>query len=320
MFSSLSSIADRNFIVGYLLPVLIAGIACLWLLSDIPAVGAIWAAVFDTAKIEALTLLVLGVWSVALLLQLFSLEIYRVLEGYLPPFNRPARTRRYVERFNKAKANLIVLKAAFDKDPTAEDAWLDAQESFAQDFPPEDWQVMPTRFGNVLRAFECYPAAMYGVDGVPAWLRLEAIASDSFGKFVDAARADVDFFVNGCFLAALVAAVCAARIVIALALALAPQSSGDWTAALAFIAPAILCGVLSRLAYEAATLRAHAWGDLVRSAFDVYLPALAAQMGYTLPATLDKRRDFWDAVNSQFLYNTPIDPAAWAPAKPPGNP
>ena len=58
--------------------------------------------------------------------------------------------------------------------------------------------------------------------------------------------------------------------------------------------------------------RASAWGDLVRSAFDLYLPNLAKQMGYTLPGTIEERRKFWSKMNSVFLYNNAVPAKFWS--------
>jgi hypothetical protein len=69
--------------------------------------------------------------------------------------------------------------------------------------------------------------------------------------------------------------------------------------------------VVCRLAYEGALERARAWGELVKSAFDLYLPDLANKIGYELPRTACERRRFWDAVNSSFLYQEPMTPEMW---------
>jgi hypothetical protein len=41
---------------------------------------------------------------------------------------------------------------------------------------------------------------------------------------------------------------------------------------------------------------------LVMSAFDCYLPALAGQFGFELPATESKRRNFWTTFSQQLIY------------------
>ena len=50
----------------------------------------------------------------------------------------------------------------------------------------------------------------------------------------------------------------------------------------------------------------------MKAAFDLYLPALAKQMGYQLPKQDLERQAFWDEVNSLFLYRAPIEAARWA--------
>ncbi|AIP31934.1 hypothetical protein DR64_112 [Paraburkholderia xenovorans LB400] len=68
---------------------------------------------------------------------------------------------------------------------------------------------------------------------------------------------------------------------------------------------------LVRLAYELAVSSAAQWGDVVKSAFDLYLPALAHQLGYELPDTLDQRFKFWEAVAKQFQFFQPLRPEDW---------
>ena len=68
------------------------------------------------------------------------------------------------------------------------------------------------------------------------------------------------------------------------------------------------------LAYEGAVWRAVAWGDLIKSAFDLYLPSLARTLGYTLPNTQEKRREFWKEFSMMALYFEPMDPAKYPAA------
>lgn len=131
---------------------------------------------------------------------------------------------------------------------------------------------------------------------------------------IDDARAEVDFFVNICLFAVLFVLFALFR-VIEKAYLVWPDPYRMWTGAWGF-ALATGIGVLACwLAYEGAIDRARAWGETVKSAFDLYLPALARKLGYELPTTGGERRRFWSAVNSSFVYQKPMNPEDWKPAK-----
>jgi hypothetical protein len=74
----------------------------------------------------------------------------------------------------------------------------------------------------------------------------------------------------------------------------------------------VLCAFLVAWgAYRGAIATAMAWGEYVKAAFDLYLPALAGQLGYQLPGTARKRAQFWNDVSSMFLYRERISPGEW---------
>jgi hypothetical protein len=123
------------------------------------------------------------------------------------------------------------------------------------------------------------------------------------------ARAQVDFCVNSWALGLLALAVALGQCLWSLSpLAGATKFQPGSLVVAAFAVLVIV------LAYAMATKLVVTWGDFVKAAFDLYLPALAKQMGYKLPPTGDARREFWDEANSSFLYWSPIDPARWPAA------
>ncbi len=318
MFSSLSTIADRNFVIAFLLPTLIGCLCLLALFGDVPAIAALAKNIGDLDKLSALTGLLVGLWSVALLLQQLNLTLYRVLEGYLPPFSLPRfkLRQRQLDAYDAARAAVTKLYQDSLADSALDDAYNLALHEFYRRFPADRDLVLPTGLGNAIRAFETYSDRIYGVDAIPGWPRLAGVIPDSYAKGLDAARAEVDFFVNLTFVAAFIAV-----------LALLHGVAGlgflwrlDWSAAdspAIFFSAAIVAAAAAWAMYCGALERAQGWGELVCSAFDLYLPALAKQLGYDLPATPDERRNFWDAMTSQWLYGkAAADPADWKSALP----
>lgn len=150
---------------------------------------------------------------------------------------------------------------------------------------------MPTRLGNVLRAAEDYPGAegRYGMDGVFFWPRLYAVLPDGMRALLADSRADLERLLVICVNAGLFA-------VVALGFAI----FGDVPVAvwLPSSAGTVLLAVLS---YRGAVRAALAYGDLVRTAFDVHRRDLLVTMGLELPTTLAAERTLWTALGQQ-LY------------------
>jgi hypothetical protein len=173
---------------------------------------------------------------------------------------------------------------------------------------------MPTRFGNAIRSFEVYPRELYGVDSVPVWLRLASVIPKDYMVLLDDARAHVDCFVNLTFLALL----------IGLASLADAGYEADWraltlngvlipfnSASLRHIAFAAGSAALAAITYYWATERVVAWGDLVRSAFDCYLPALLKQLGFAILPTDAERREFWSEFSALITYEQAMTTDRW---------
>jgi hypothetical protein len=325
MFASLPKLADKNFVIGFLLPVLIAGSAGVLLFRDTAAVRAIQSALNSEQTLSDLTLVVVTVWSAAVLLLLFNFHIYRLLEGYEGPLHQwRAGWKRQRCRFNRTVAKIKADRATVRrKDVEVSDGfradlyqlWWKRNETL----PHELGDVLPTRFGNAVRAFETYSFKIYRADSIPLWLRLQALIPKDFMATINDAQTQVDFFINMLTLALLIGGAATVRLVFNGYIveycthddlsAITYCLRHDWDDVrfnwefCVWIAGAL---ILARGCYELAIDRAIAWGGLVKSAFDLYLPALARQLGYVLPETNEARRQFWHSVNQQFIYDIPI--------------
>ncbi|GII94694.1 hypothetical protein [Sinosporangium siamense] len=179
-----------------------------------------------------------------------------------------------------------------------------------REFPADPSLVLPTRLGNALRAAETYSGdpERYGADAVFLWPRLYLVIPESTRKRVDESRDTMD---QQIVLASLSVLFCAADLAVA---ALLPA---------ALWASALLCGLLlTTLAYRAAVGAALAFGEIVRSCFDLYRRDLMQHLGLEPPATLEAERALWEALQQQ-LYrrgSTHPDLLRFAPLPPPNSP
>jgi hypothetical protein len=170
----------------------------------------------------------------------------------------------------------------------------------AATLPTEDWsrlyprnprEIRETKFGNVLRAFEEYPAVMWNIEPITTWVRLTAVLpADVAGQIADA-KTSVTLLLNTCMVAAVLA--------FETALLAGPNAGTKWLWA------AFAWAVVAILAYGAAPAAAKRWGEYVRTAFDLYRLDLLVKMKVELPAgpfTFEKEREVWASVQQATYY------------------
>jgi len=305
MFATLSNLVDRNFVLAFVLPTLIGSVCVLLLLGDILPPALQVTALTTTDDFAKLTTLVLILWSLAVLLSVFSNPIYQLLEGYWGPLRTAGRLCAKQRAFDTVLAGIERTQDRLTRN--------EAVRRFRANWPPRRDLVLPTRFGNVIRAFENYANTVYGPDGIATWPRLFGVLPVSLTDAIEAARAQVSFFVNLCLMASVVAAVALTRGGIDLAHWAQITSQWDQLPRTNLIVAALSL-IATRALYEAAIAQAYGWGSLVMAAFDLYLPALAKQLGYGLGNTTADRRSFWRTLNGVFLHHQEIDPTKWPAA------
>lgn len=163
-------------------------------------------------------------------------------------------------------------------------------------YPNKSTLVLPTRLGNVIRAFETYTTRQYGAGAIALWPRLVGVLDSTFAQGVDSAKTSFDFMINSSFLSLLLAAMSAVAGLIwkPPVAQMLYQPWMTWT--LVFVS-------LSYLSYVAAINRAAEWGTQVKCAFDLYRLTLLTKLGYeTKPANLTEERRMWEVINYKFAF------------------
>jgi hypothetical protein len=276
--------------------------------------ASVWEATLREKSLTSITLLGAGIWVTAILLLVCNHTLYQLLEGYWGPFSRAKwrelMRQRFVSERDALRTRYNELRILGEgKAPDAESDYYARLWDFYVRFPYREDLVLPTRFGNVVRGFETYPLKVYGVDSIRAWLRLAGVVPKGMQSLVDNARAEVDFFVNVWLLSILFAVAASGRFVLWLVTSWPVSGVGNvqWL----YPASVVLAVGAAWWSYEGAIARARPWGELIKSAFDLYLPALAKQLGYSLPDKRVDRERFWGAVTAMFLQLTPVEPEVW---------
>lgn len=306
MFSELPKIFDRVFMMGYVLPVLVflgATIGLLRCFGLDPAAQLLTAT--DSVIGAATTLLLL--WAGGLLLTALNWEIFRLMEGY-GRFN-PVRflKRRQLDQFKRLLDDTWSLATKSNRTDSEERQFKLLKYRLAEYYPvdlPSEYtpetrkkveqdkeRLMPSAFGNAVRAFEVYPRLMYGIEGTRGWDRLLTVVPDAYIKHIDDAKAKTDMWLNFGFLSVVF-------LVEYVVLVFYTQQ----IVALWVLLPALALGVL---ASNRAVSAAVTWGGMVKAAFDVYLPMLLKTLNYERFNTRSEERAFWQDFSHAFLSRKP---------------
>lgn len=326
---------SRGFGLGFILPATLFTTAIAFLLQKYTAFSVSIDALRATDISPAVYSLALLLLAAVVLLSRFNRVIYLLLQGYLPPLSWNSRAKRWFwSEVRRQRAEAQMLRERFVQGDllATEFGRYTALLFRLSETPSTQADILPTRFGNAIRSFETYAHDVYGADGVAVWLRLLSVASTDYASAVKDACTEVDFHVNCCMLA-LVLAVSALGVglaetpydIIVREVSYAWQvswygpvpvgtSSRGFLAIWSPILQLVPFGSLlwfvaaclaARIFYGFAVATIPAWGDLVKAGFDCYLPKLADQLGYKLPHSDAKRREFWRQFSEMVTYRCP---------------
>ncbi len=280
MSDILRGLASRASLIAWTLPSAIAaGAFALLVLPHIDHLP-----VFrDIASLDSVAqagVLAFTVVALAFLLDAFSTPLYRVLEGYL---GWPQWLQNW--RVTKQTARKESIKTAIKSASGWQQGLL--YERLSR-FPDADDQIVPTRLGNALRAFETYAHNHFSLDSQSVWSELFASVPKSLQQEYESSRAGVDFFVAVFYLAALFG-------LIAFAVALT-------TGPLILLVGAAISFALLPIAYRLAYQNTSYWADTTRAVVNLGRKGLADNFGLVLPDSIQEERKMWQAVNAFIFY------------------
>ena len=297
MFGKLPDLFDRNFAVGFFLP---AGILVVGTCLVLNAFGRLpdWIDLTSADTFLNAAVIAAIAWLVSIALLAINRPWVRFLEGYGDRNPFKLLQERADARFaNKARPALELqreIEAARrqgESEPERPEGYAKTLRKAVDAYPDRGTWVLPTRFGNRYRAVEVYSRVVYGLDAIAAWGRLEAVIPEAYGARLAEEKAQLDFSVNT-LLTGLVLVLLYGGLAIA-----------------AWDIPAIwlLAGsaVLAVFGYFAANAALETYGQYVKSAFDLFRPQLAEQLGLDLPRSPDAERDMWTQVGRMIIYRSP---------------
>jgi hypothetical protein len=303
MFSELPKLLDRNFAIAYFLPVSLFVVVSIGLLKAAGYWSKVETILTGTTIIDA-TLAILASWITGTVLLVLNREIYRILEGY-GDYN-PLRLflGRTKQKFLEKLDRLKYLDGNFENLTLKEkEERTILMKELAKSYPDaakdsnKAKYLLPTSFGNALRAFEVYPRVMYGLEGIDGWPRILAVLPKDYRELIDSAKAQIDWWVN---------------LIVMSFLFLVEfwyvvfskwgTSPGWFYTALNISIPLVLFALLNWIFLWRATSAAIGWGDYVKSAFDLYRFDLLEKLHIAPPKTREEERELWTSLSRAIIF------------------
>lgn len=253
-------------------------------------------------------------------------SIYRILEGYNLLARFPETRQFQYDKAQQLKEQLNEVEKRIRKleEEGADDAGfqelVDQRYYLTSEldlrFPPVKRAILPTRFGNILRAAETYPGTRYGIDAVRLWPRLVHVMPKEYYDKVEQSNNGLAFVVN-CAILSLFLGVLSGlaagyeylvylyayfgKVKILYFIQVEPNSDYVYfQRVFIYLAICALGFVVSWLFYRASFPIAMQYGNLIRSSFDLFRFDLLRQLRFELPKESDAEYDLWRKI-SEFI-------------------
>ncbi len=293
MLADVSKALGKSFFFGAFLPAffLIINVAAAIAL----AMGA--EAVTEQVGFTSITLLCLAAaFLIATAFWSLNMWVVRFYEGY--PILRCQFIRKRVQsRRDKLYGEIAALRAKSNGKhhvQAGHEDYLrltDLQVKAEVEYPPANAELLPSKLGNIIRAFEYYPATRYNIETITVWPRLLAVLPKSQIDAINTEKSFMDFWLN---------------FSLALLVSSLFWAAAMWYAAIIFWPFRILIFIGGILlwysAYRTAIPSAISWGYEVRTAFDLYRSDLLRKLGVERPTSLFEERSLWDKIFWFFTY------------------
>lgn len=219
----------------------------------------------------------------ALLLALNSTPLYRLLEGYsLPKWAFGVLRKRQSDRWKNLRETAFSPSEEKGDRARQQIAWGRLKE-----YPEDESNILPTRFGNAIKAFESYGNDRYGLDSQTLWYELMTVAPDGLRKEEEEARSIVDFFVCSIYLSALYS-------FLAIVIGITQKNLPSFISGLA-------AALLVPFAYTRAIKSTQQWRSVVQALVNIGRINLANALGLRIPPTLEDEKRMWQALTG-FVY------------------
>lgn len=315
----------NNFLVSAMIPSLALVVSSILMFDPILHVAAAFKNPHDTPRLIGFGLIIF-ILTVIIGFTLTALNTYilKIFEGYIifPPvrflYNKGLRIHRQKARNLMAQCESLEkeyyhLKKLAANNPLLEerlgkilDEHYRVASEYDQSYPANLDDVLPTRFGNTLRAAENHATQRYGFDGVAFWPRLIHVIPDSYKATIDSTRNELSFLVNMSILSLAFSFLCVLAIfhamgtttVVSANVAVFGMLVGS---VLKYLIAAAAGMILFSFFYNASIISLGTFTLTIRSSFDLFRLDLLRKFELVRPRSFDKEFDTWLNLNELII-------------------
>lgn len=233
--------------------------------------------------------------------------IYKVFEGYVLIWRIPslriselkrARNMRDINNRITKKVERLKRQDTRRAEQKRNDLGATRDSLLAQydlSFPPSEDEILPTKFGNILKAAETYPMSRYRIDSVPVWPRLIHAMPDSYYAKVDDINNQLSFLMNCTVLAIFYSLI---TLSVSLYFVITSLINANALPILAWVYFGLFIGALgiAIIFLRASELVVTDYGLLIRSSFDLFRRELLRKLELAPPLTLTAEQNLWEDV------------------------
>lgn len=310
-----------NFLVSAMIPSLTLVITSILMFDPILHVADVFRNPQDTPQLIGFGLIVF-ILTVVIGFTLTTLNTYilKIFEGYItfPPiqflYNRRLRVHQRRARSLMAKRESLEkeyqkLRGYADKNSETDnrlreilDEHYRVASEYNQEYPANLDDVLPTRFGNTLRAAEDHAVQRYGFDGVTFWPRLIHVIPDSYKATIDSTRNELSFLVNMSILSATFSLLCFMAIFQVMATTNVVSGNMEVFTTFAgeilkYLFAAVLGMLVGYFFYNTSIISLGSFTLTIRASFDLFRLDLLKKLEMARPKDFDEEFDTWANLN-----------------------
>lgn len=297
-----------NFLVAAMIPSLGLVIACMVAFDPIFKISQSLQAEEGIYSLIGISLLVLvPTIIIGFTLTALNTFILKIFEGYIFIHRLPLLKEGYSRKAKKLLQEIQDLnkkiedlehkkrKTITDKEQidTLKGLHFTKAAEYDKNYPPLHAGIMPTKFGNILKASEAYTGTRYGIDAVEFWPRLQHVIPPSYRQSIDEARNELSFLVNMSALSFIFFVLCTLAVVTNVPLPGTPEWGNVIANSFRYIASAAVAFVSFLFFNKAALFSVVDFGAMIRSSYDLFRLDLLTQFRIKHPKTLTEEFQVW---------------------------
>ena len=312
MFGQLPKLFDRSFFIGFFLPASLIFLGVVGTLSafDYITYSAEVKHYLADKSTTGAALSVVIIWFISILLMALNRPLIRLLEGYGRgnPFSiflsrRKQEFKYRISPLFTKSDKIIHAQRSGGPEPDQEDDFQQNLYTAVNSYPESIENVLSTRLGNVMRAYERYSDVVYGMEAIVLWPRLFMVIPEEARNRVREGEALFQFSLN----TLIVGFLNLALYIVLVAVSLHSSNATGLSDILRWPFIPVISALAAWFGWWQLPNAAGQRGEQVKSIFDLYRGMLAEALGLEFPPTHKAERDMWELVSRRMTFRLSED-------------